>query len=145
MFDIEISHDLDKVVEFVEDIGEKLAKPNLRAPALDIAKEFRNQMRAGRLAPISSVTQQIRARRGRPGSVPLVETGRIMRSITVKDVRKTEVEIGSLLPQSAFLRKGGVTSGSSALPGKRVPGRDYLPVTTNLLNSVAKSVLDTLG
>ena len=144
MLTIELTSDTDQMQADIALIEEKLQRPDLQPAGRIVVGNFRRVITSGRgFTPVSDTTLLIRASRGESGST-LNVSGKLRRSIRVLENRLGQLTVGSKLRQAGLLRFGGSTSSRSAIPGKKVPLRDYLPVNQRLLDQVAESVLDTL-
>lgn len=142
MLTIELEADYSEVQDLLDRVTKELTRPNLRGePETTIITDFKNQIRRGRFAPISSAT---RALRKRGGSKPLNVTGALLRSIGTTMARPGQIAVGSRIRKAGLLRYGGMTAASSAIPGKRVPRRDFLGVSQKLLNGVAEALLERI-
>lgn len=144
MFDIELDHDMDLLVDSVESIRRQLLNPNLNEAGKLVVAEFKSLIKGGRFVAVSAATREIRRKRGRSGSRPLVSTGKLQSSIEILSRKRVEFTVGSTLKKARFLRSGGVTDRASAIPGKTVPRRDYMLVNKEILENVARKVLDNL-
>jgi hypothetical protein len=119
--------------------------PGLRQVGLDLVNEFGRRIKSGAFAPLSEATRLIRAKRGQTGP-PLSASGELVRSLDVVGLEKNTVYMGSKSRNGVqLLRFGGITAAGSAIPGKRVPPRDFLEVLPPALYRAAETILDSIA
>ena len=85
---------------------------------------LRKHLTSGEHAPLAASTLEIRQRRGRPGSKPLVDTGDTLAGIRS---RATKTMARASAPWPALpVQLGGTTSKTAAIPGAKVPPRPFV-------------------
>ena len=121
MVEINVTYDAGNLAQKMPQMIKNLIKDY----TIKTGEEIKNNIYGGRVTPdITETTKAIRRKRGQLGSPPLLASGKLLRSIKVKEF-KHGAKIRMNL-YGALHNKGYNTAPNSMIPRKKVPKREFI-------------------
>jgi hypothetical protein len=133
--DVKITYDAGRLAKKMPNMIKQLIKDY----TIQTGNHIKSNIFTGEVSPdIRKTTKRIRRKRGQLGSPPLFASGKLYKSIKVKEL-KTGAKISMLL-YGALHHKGYNTAPNSMIPRKKVPKRPWITPKKGTLKRLTKGL-----